>query len=335
LTASYFVPSRIPWIKRKGLRAYYHRNKTKVRLAVLLSLFIIVALWPWVCITVPAGHVGVDWYRFSDGTDVVNVRQEGARFIYPWDKLAIYNTRVQEANRDIDVLSKDGMTIGLSIALRFRINPATVGLLHKKIGPDYAKTLLLPAVGSYARSVFAGNSTDEIYAVRRLQIQEEIKRSVTRALLAFFATGDEPANAWVFVDDVLIRGIRFPPSVQSAINRKMEEYQLTQEYAYRLERERLESQRKSIEADGIARFQAAVASDLSDAYLRWRGIEATLALAQSPNAKIVVIGGSKDGLPIILGDGVSSDTLSARKAPGPDAGDLMTRQSPGPIPDRR
>jgi regulator of protease activity HflC (stomatin/prohibitin superfamily) len=336
LTALYFVPSRIPWIKRKrSFRAYYERNKAKLLLAVLLSLFIIVAFWPWICITVPAGHVAVDWYRFSGGTDVVNVRQEGARFIYPWDKLAVYNTRVQEASRDIDVLSNDGMTIGVNIALRFRVNPATVGLLHKKIGPDYAKTLLLPAVGSYARYVFARNSADEIYTVRRLEIQEEIKRTVTRALLAFFATTDEPANAWVFIDDVLIRGMRFPPSVQSAINRKMEEYQLTREYAYRLERERLESQRKLIEADGIARFQAKVASDLSDAYLRWREIEATMALAQSPNAKIVVIGSSKDGLPIMLGDGVASDTLSARKVPGPDAVDLTTRQSPGTTPNKR
>jgi hypothetical protein len=36
--------------------------------------------------------------------------------------------------------------------------------------------------------------------------------------------------------------------------------------------------------------------------LRWRGIEATLQLSQSTNAKVVVIGSGKDGLPIILGN---------------------------------
>jgi hypothetical protein len=43
-----------------------------------------------------------------------------------------------------------------------------------------------------------------------------------------------------------------------------------------------------------------VSQGISESYLRWRGIEATLMLAQSPNAKIVVIGSGKDGLPIIL-----------------------------------
>jgi prohibitin 1 len=36
--------------------------------------------------------------------------------------------------------------------------------------------------------------------------------------------------------------------------------------------------------------------------LRWRGIEATLQLAQSSNSKIVIVGSGKDGLPVILGN---------------------------------
>ena len=48
-----------------------------------------------------------------------------------------------------------------------------------------------------------------------------------------------------------------------------------------------------------------------DSYLRWRGIEATLQLAQSNNSKVVIIGSAKDGLPIILGN---SDTLPSSGA---------------------
>jgi hypothetical protein len=50
--------------------------------------------------------------------------------------------------------------------------------------------------------------------------------------------------------------------------------------------------------------------------LRWRGVEATLQLAQSNNSKVVIIGGGKDGLPIILGN---VDT-PARGAPRPGDG---------------
>jgi regulator of protease activity HflC (stomatin/prohibitin superfamily) len=320
MSASYFAPSRMGWTSKRGyLQAYYQRNKTKVRLGALVGLFIIVGFWPWFCVTVPAGHVAVDWYRFSGGTDLVNVRQEGGRFLYPWNKLAIYNTRLQQASRNIHVLSSDGMTISVDVAVSLQVNPATVGLLHKKIGPNYIESLVWPVVGSYARSVFARNSTDEIYNERRLLIQDEIKGAVTQSLLASFETADRPGDAWILLSGVLIRNIQFPDSVQSAINRKMEEYQLKEEYVYRLERERLESQRKEIEAEGIARFQETVASGISDAYLRWRGIEATLALAQSQNAKTVVIGGGRDGLPIILGDGAPAISLGAGKTPGADS----------------
>jgi hypothetical protein len=75
---------------------------------------------------------------------------------------------------------------------------------------------------------------------------------------------------------------------------------MIQEYKFRVEREAEESKRKQIEADGIAAFQKTVSQGISESYLRWRGIEATLLLSQSPNAKVVVIGSGKDGLPIIL-----------------------------------
>jgi prohibitin 2 len=102
--------------------------------------------------------------------------------------------------------------------------------------------------------------------------------------------------------DTLVLSIELPPAIVAAINRQTEQFYLIQEYRYRVEREAQESRRKQIEANGIAAFQQTVSQGISDSYLRWRGIEATLALSQSHNSKIVVIGGGKDGLPIILGN---------------------------------
>ena len=95
---------------------------------------------------------------------------------------------------------------------------------------------------------------------------------------------------------------------------RLEQYYEIQEYKYRVEREAQESTRKQIEANGIAAFQRTVSEGISDSYLRWRGIEATLALAQSRNSKVVVIGGGKDGLPIILGNVGNADNLAGAKA---------------------
>jgi hypothetical protein len=73
----------------------------------------------------------------------------------------------------------------------------------------------------------------------------------------------------------------------------------------------MESMRKEIEADGIARFQQKVQAGISPNYLKWRGIEATLSLATSENAKTVIIGG-KDGLPLILN---TDEATAARRTP--------------------
>jgi hypothetical protein len=56
-----------------------------------------------------------------------------------------------------------------------------------------------------------------------------------------------------------------------------------------------------IEAEGKARANNIVNSSLTDRILKEKGIEATLRLAESNNAKVVVVGAGTDGLPIILG----------------------------------
>ncbi len=66
-----------------------------------------------------------------------------------------------------------------------------------------------------------------------------------------------------------------------------------------LAKEKKEAERKKIEAEGISNFQRIVTQGISEQLLKWKGIEATEKLAQSPNSKVVIIGG-KDGLPIIL-----------------------------------
>jgi len=50
----------------------------------------------------------------------------------------------------------------------------------------------------------------------------------------------------------------------------------------------------------------------------WKGIDATLQLAQSPNAKVVIIGAGRTGLPILLGnlDATIAPTTPAQGSPG-------------------
>jgi hypothetical protein len=106
----------------------------------------------------------------------------------------------------------------------------------------------------------------------------------------------------IILYDILVAGIELPAAIVGAINRKTEQYYIAEEYKFRVEREKRESERKKIEGEGIRDFQQTVSQGISESYLRWRGIEATLQLSQSTNSKVVVIGSGKEGLPIILGN---------------------------------
>ena len=164
-------------------------------------------------------------------------------------------------------------------------------------------------------TVIARYTAQEVYTSRD-KIQQEIRDDAQRILAdklnklvqpaAMEETDPQHYNDFlassILILDTLVLGIDLPPDIVAAINRQTEQFYMIQEYKFRVEREAEESRRKMVEANGIAAFQRTVSQGISDSYLRWQGINATLALAQSPNAKIVIIGSGKDGLPIILGN---------------------------------
>ena len=176
-------------------------------------------------------------------------------------------------------------------------------------------------------------AVDDLVSEKRNTIQREIFNLVVSDSIQ---NGIGPSTLTnqtnvVLLEDILITGVELPGNVRTAIESKLQQAQLVEEYRYRVQREELESQRKAVEADGIRQFQAIVASNMTNNYLRWRGIEATLELARSPNSKVVVIGNDKSGgMPLIL-DGAdrpagtppsqsrtsSPKTSAAKSAPTP------------------
>jgi regulator of protease activity HflC (stomatin/prohibitin superfamily) len=102
---------------------------------------------------------------------------------------------------------------------------------------------------------------------------------------------------------LLIRSIELPNQIKVAIESKLQQEQEALAYQFRLDKEKSEAERKRIQAEGEARANNIINNSLTDRLLKMRGIEATLELAKSPNSKVVVVGGGKDGgLPLILGN---------------------------------
>jgi regulator of protease activity HflC (stomatin/prohibitin superfamily) len=240
--------------------------------------------------------------------------------------LFLYNLRLQSTEQTYNAISKDGVSVTVQINIRYQLLNNAVAVLHKFIGPDFLKTVVNPEAGSQTRQVVAQYTAQEVYTSREA-IQEKIRENARRGLGANLnrlvqpeaMEQPDPKNYndalqhSIQILDTLVLSIELPPAIVAAINRQTEQFYLIQEYRYRVAREAEESKRKQIEANGIAAFQQTVSQGISDSYLRWRGIEATLALSQSPNSKIVVIGG-RDGLPIILGN-VDSPAAAAPAPP--------------------
>jgi len=161
----------------------------------------------------------------------------------------------------------------------------------QKNGKEYEGKIIQPAIRSALRDVIAKYIPEEINTTKRNVVVEEIKEQISMVF----------AENYLSLENVLIRNIQLPEMLMEAINRKLKQEQAALEYEYKIQKEVKEAERKRIEAEGIEAFQRIVTRSINDKLLRWKGIEATLELAQSPNAKVVVVGGGKDGLPLILG----------------------------------
>jgi regulator of protease activity HflC (stomatin/prohibitin superfamily) len=320
-----------PQTKTQTLQPRWQRflldQLTTLSIFLMVGLFLAVVLFPYMVVNVPSGHAGVLWLRLRGGTvlDPRQLKEEGLRIISPWNKVFLYDLRLQSTTDTYNAISKDGISLTATLNIRFRLKHDAIPELHQSIGPDYLSTLVRPQIGSQMREVIADYTAEEVYSTKRQEIQERIrghaesmlsKKMMERGESEDYAPYSIPLNEMLNLIDTLILGIELPPTVAAAINRKIEQYYISEEYTFRVAREVKESQRKKIEAEGIHAFQQTVSQGISDSYLRWRGIEATLELAQSSNAKVVIIGSSKDGTPIILGN----PTPSPEKAPA-DEGD--------------
>jgi regulator of protease activity HflC (stomatin/prohibitin superfamily) len=286
---------------RGRIRRWYDRNRLGLQISTLIFLFLVVYLAPNIFIAIHSGEGGVLWSRFFGGTRTEGYYHEGLRVIFPWDVMYVYNLRLQELTTTYQVLSADGLEMEVEVSLRYRLIADHLGVLHKNIGPDYVNVLLIPELGSHARRQMALYEPDELYTAKRAMIQEEIRRSLHDEIRVRYHP-KEPRETPIHVEDVLIRRILLPPTVKEAIQNKLAQKHVMLEYDYRLQKEEKEKERKRIEAEGIHLFQTTVSEGISDRYLRWKGIDATLELARSPNAKVVVIGAGDEGLPLILGN---------------------------------
>jgi prohibitin 1 len=240
--------------------------------------------------TVPAGHVGVkDFF----GQVAQNTLPPGIRLVWPFTRVVKMSVQTQEIKEVAEVPSQEGLILTLETSLLFQLDPARAADIYRTVGTEYVGTVVEPQFRSAIREVTAAYEAKALYSAERERIATEIQALFSRLA----------GQRGIVVQQVLLRKIGLPPVVANAIQEKLRREQEAEQMKFVVQKEQQEAERKRIEAQGIADFQRIVAQGISAQLLEWKGIEATEKLAASANSKVVVIGNSKTGLPIILGGG--------------------------------
>jgi len=254
-----------------------------------------------VAVVVPAGNVGV---QVLFGNVQSESLENGFHTVNPLVEIKNMDVRTQaytmsathtegqvKGDDAIEVLTSDGLTLKLEITVQYRLLPSAAPMVYRSIGEDYTEKIVRPEIRSALRDKAVNYVSTDLYSIKR----EDFVSRVTALLDEGFK------KRGLVLEGVLLRDVTLPQSVQQSINAKISAQQDAQKMEFVLQKEKQEADRKRIEAQGIQDFQRIVAQGLTKEILELKGIEATQKLAESPNAKIVVIGNPKNGLPLVLG----------------------------------
>ena len=243
-------------------------------------------------VTLQPGERGVIFRKFTSGLDKEKIFMPGFHIIAPWNDLIKYNVREQRSEENMDVLETNGLTLQVDAFIRYNPIPDKIGYIHEEQGKEYINKVVVPAVRAAVRRVMGQYSAEEIYSTKRAEVETAISEQTSKSLL----------DNNIMIQEFLIRSIKLPEQLKKSIEMKLQQEQEALAYQFRLDREKSEAERKRIEAQGIADFNKIVNASLSSNILKQKGIDATLELSKSSNAKVVVVGSGKDGLPLILGN---------------------------------
>ena len=84
-----------------------------------LAILLFIILTNTTFMTIESGQHGVLFQRFGGGLDKENIYSQGFHVVAPWNKMFIYDTRVQENFEEMNVLSKNGLNIEVELSYRY------------------------------------------------------------------------------------------------------------------------------------------------------------------------------------------------------------------------
>ena len=265
----------------------------KIGIPIIIVVILLIIVIAKSAVTIDSGEAGV-LYKTFDGGVVIDEPPlgEGFHLVAPWNDVIIYEVRQQELFEKMRVLSSNGLEIQIDASVWYLPVYNELGRLHQNLGENYLGRVIQPAIRSAARSVVGRYTPEQLYSSKRDAIQDEIFEE-TKIILD---------KQYVQLNEILVRDVTLPNTIKDAIERKLKQEQESLEYEFRLVTASKEAEKVIIEAEGKAESNRILSASLTDKILQDKGIDATIELSKSPNAKVIVVGAGESGLPLILGN---------------------------------
>lgn len=265
---------------------------------IFASVLIVLGVLSSCIIQIDAGHVGVKSLFGKIENDPL---LSGLHFINPLLDVKEIDVKTQNYTMSgvhdegdvsgddaIRVLTADGLEVIIDLTVLYRVLPTEAPRILQEVGIDYRDKIVRPLTRTKIRDNSVYYEAVSLYSSKRDEFQNRIYKSIEKD---FKSRG-------LVLEQLLVRNITLPGSVKASIESKINAEQEAQKMQFVLQKEKQEAERKRVEAQGIADYQRIISSGLTDKQLQYETIQANLALAKSPNSKIIVMGGKNT--PLIL-----------------------------------
>jgi regulator of protease activity HflC (stomatin/prohibitin superfamily) len=239
---------------------------------------------------IDAGEVGVQtlFGKVQDrilqsGLNVVNPLVEVHTFVTKtqnYTMSATHNEGDKVGDDAIRVLSADGLEVIIDLTVLYKIMPDQAPNILRKIGDDYKNVVVRPLTRTIIRDNALRYDAVALYSTRHAEFHANIYRNIDSVF----------KERGLSLENILIRNIALPTSVKASIESKINAEQDAQKMQFVLQKEKQEAERKRVEAQGIADYQQIIAASLTEKQLQYEQIKANLAIANSANAKVIILG---------------------------------------------
>lgn len=195
----------------------------------------------------------------------------------------IFKIPIRTMNMEIstNLPSKEGLNVTAVISILYRIEPEKAPQVVEKIGLGNEQAVISSVFRSSAADVCSRFFAKDMHSAKRAEIEIEITKQMASIL----------SERGFEIEAVLLKNIALPTGLARAVEEKLEAEQIAQRMEFLLDREKLEAQRKIIEAEGIRDAQRIISDGLTDKIIEWQSIEAFRELGKSPNTKIIMTNG--------------------------------------------